>query len=151
VKTKIFLLLVAAVAALALVTSWEPDPSVEANFFLQRFRDTLHRSGFSTNGAEEGDPQEAQAPPAIEWHPRRWYPRNSETDVIGFHDGVEHFTVMDRASTSVDCFIRYLDGRASFVVIRAAPGAVPLGKNLHSALVHEFPGFPIELRSRGAP
>ena len=150
-KTKIFLLLIAAALVRALVMSWEPDPSVEANFFLKRFRATLHRSGLKTNGVEECDPQEAQAPLEIQWHPRRWYPHTSETDVVGFHDGVEHFTVTDRASKSVDCFIRYLDGRASFVVIRAAPGAIPLGKSLHSALVQEFPDLPIELRSRSAP
>jgi len=150
VKTKIFLLLIAAGLAWALVMSWEPDPSVEANFFLRRFRTTLHRSGLSTNGVEECDPQEAQAPPAIEWHPRRWYPHTAETDVVGYHDGVEKFTVNDRTSESVDCFIRYLDGRACFVVIRAKPSGVPLGKSLHSALAHEFADLPIELRSRDA-
>jgi hypothetical protein len=150
-KTKIFLLLIAAGLAWALVISWEPDPSVEANFFLKRFRATLHRSALSTNGVEECDPQEAQAPLAIQWHPRRWYPHTAETDVVGYHDGVEYFAVKDRTSASVDCFIRYLDGRASFVVIRAAPGAIPLGKSLHRALVQEFPDLPIELRSRGAP
>jgi hypothetical protein len=149
-KTKIFLLLIAAALARALVMSWEPDPSVEANFFLKRFRSTLHRSALLTDGVEECDPQEAQAPLEILWHPRRWYPHTSETDVVGYHDGVEHFVVKDRASASVDCFIRYLDGRASFVVIRAKPGAAPLANTLRSALAGEFPGLPIELQSGGA-
>jgi hypothetical protein len=144
-KTKIFLILVAAVIARALVISWEPDPSVDGNYFQTRLRATLHRNAFSTNGPEWCNPQEAQAPLAIQWHPRRWYPHTSSTDVTGYLDGVDHYTVGDRTSKSVDCFIRYLDGRASFILIRAEPSALPLANSLRSALFREFPGLPIEL------
>jgi len=125
--------------------SWEPDPSVDGNYFQTRFRALLHRNVFSTNGPEECDPQEALAPVEILWHPRRWYPHTSETEVIGYMDGVSHYTVKNRASMSVDCFIRYLDGRASFILIRANPSALPLAESFRSALDHEFPGFPIQL------
>jgi hypothetical protein len=142
--TKIILLLMAAAAACALIYSWEPDPSVDGDSFLKRFRATLYRSGFSTNGAEECNPQEAQAPLGIQWHPRRWYPHTPETDVVGGNDGVEHYTVMDRNSQSVDCFVRYIDGRASFILIRAAPAAASVASSLRATLAREFPDLPIE-------
>jgi hypothetical protein len=148
--TKIFLLLAGAVAALALVISLEPDPSVEGGYFQARLRTLLHRNAYSTSGPEDCDPQEATPPLEIQWHPRRWYPRTPSTDVVGYHDGVEHQTVTDRNSRNVDCFIRYLDGRACFIMLRAEPAAIPFAKALHSVLAHEFPDLPIELHSRAA-
>jgi hypothetical protein len=147
VKTKVILLLIAAAAACALIYSWEPDPSVDGGYFQERFRAALLSGGLSTNGAEECNPQEAQAPLAIQWHPRRWYPHTPETDVVGGNDGVEHYTVMDRSSKSVDCFVRYIDGRASFIVIRAAPAAGSVANSLRAALAREFPDLPIELQT----
>jgi hypothetical protein len=154
-KRLALLILIASAATVALVMSQEPDPSVEYHQFRMQFTNLLRRGGFTFMALESCNPQDAPIPLAIQWHPRRWFPRTADTAPIGFHGGSEiedreHYTLKAGNAAIVDCFVVHLDGRASYMVIRAQAGGAAAASNLRSALASEFPGLPIELRSNVA-
>ena len=53
--------------------------------------------------------------------------------------------VRDRTSR-VDCFVRYLDGRAQVVEIRAVRAESMAATDLRAALLQEFPALPIRVK-----
>ena len=148
VKRKIFILLAAAVIALALVFTLQRDPSVEFGTFQPQLRDTFRRSGYTTVTEASCSPQRVPLPLAIQWHPRRWHHESSVQMAIGFPNGAEYYTVTQDGSAMLDCFVRYLDGRASFIDIRASGAQHLAATALRSTLAQQFPGLPIKLTTQ---
>ena len=147
-KRKVFILLAATVIALALAFILQRDPSVEFGAFQSQLRDTLRRSGYTTMTEASCSPQQVPLPLAIRWHPRRWHHEGSFQAVIGFPNGAEYYTVTQDGSSMLDCFVRYLDGRASYIDIRARAAQLSTATALRSTLAHQFPGLPIKLTTQ---
>ena len=147
-KRKVFILLAAAVIVLALAFTLKRDPSVEFGTFQQQLRDTFQRSGYTTLAHVSCSPQGVPLPLAIQWHPRRWHQEGSVQMVIGFPNGAEYYTVTLDGSSMLDCFVRYLDGRASFIDIRASGAQHLAATALRSTLAQQFPGLPIKLTTQ---
>jgi hypothetical protein len=68
--------------------------------------------------------------------------------VVDFSDGAEYYTVTRDGSSMFDCFIRYLDGRACLIDIRASGTQRLAASDLRSTLAQQFPGLPIKLTTR---
>lgn len=133
------------VIALALVYILRPDPSVEFRAFQSRLRDTFHRAGYTIMSEGSCSVQEVPLPLTIEWHPRRWQHRDPALVLIGIPPGADCYTVRRDSSSVLNCFVRYLDGRACYIDIRAGAADLSDVASLRSSLVSEFPGLPIEV------
>ena len=147
-KRKPFIVVAAVAIALVLAFILRRDPSVESGAFQSQLRDTFRRGGYTTVAEASCSPQQVPLPLSTQWHPRRWHREGSIHMAIGFPNGAEYYTVTQDGSSLLDCFIRYLDGRASYIDIRARAAQKSAAVALRSTLAHQFPGLPIKLTAQ---
>jgi len=131
--------------ALVVGFSCQHDPSIEANTFVSQLRTAVKHGGFSVVTEETASKDDVPLPLSIRWHPRRWHTQASPDFAVGNGDGADHFGLIRDRTSRVECFVRYLDGRAQFVLIRANANESLAAMNLRSALTQEFQGFPIQI------
>jgi len=135
----------AAILALVVGFSCQHDPSIEGNAFVPQFRKAVKHGGFSIAREETVSKDEAPLPLSIRWHPRRWHTQSSPDSAVGNADGADHFGLVRDRTSRVECFVRYFDGRAQFVLIRANANESLAAMNLRSTLTQAFPDFPIQI------
>ena len=135
----------AAILALVVGFSCQHDPSIEGNSFVSQLRTAVKHGGFSIVTEEAVSKDDVPLPLSIRWHPRRWHTQTSPDFAVSNADGADRFSLVRDRTSRVECFVRYLEGRAQFVLIRANPNESLAAMNLRSALTHAFPDFPIQI------
>jgi hypothetical protein len=150
VKRKILLLLAATVIVLGVAYTIQPDRSIDYTYFQARFSTTVRSSGFQTVESASCSGDQVPLPLSIRWHPRRWHSDSRGHVVSGFPDSAERYKLAVDGSPTFDCFVRYLDGRATLIAIRAHTAQEPIARTLLSKLVREFPGLTITLTTNDA-
>jgi hypothetical protein len=140
--------LFAALIAVGLVFSAQQDPSVRGDDFEKKLRAAATGQHFAMVSDETVSQEEVSVPLTVRWHPRRWGPGNASQTAIAFPDSTQRFGFVRGRAARVDCFVRYLDGRAQVVEIRAAHDAAEAAADLRTALMQEFPALPIKLRTQ---
>lgn len=138
--------LLAAIIALGLVFSTRQDLSVGATDFESKLRAAMKRQSFSIVNEEEVSQEELSLPVLVRWHPRRWGQKTLSQEVATHPDGVLRIGLVRDGTSRVDCFVRYLDGRAQAVEIRAEQKQTRAGTEFRSVLTQEFPSLPIKLQ-----
>jgi hypothetical protein len=139
--------LLVAVVAVGVGFALQPDPGIRFDAFKPRFRDAFQHGGYRILGISSCRPEEAPLPLTVAWHPRRWRGDSSTHFNIGFPNSAARYTVTIDGAPSLQCYVRYLDGRASIIIIRASTTQQTDGADLRSTLAHEFPRLPIWVRS----
>jgi hypothetical protein len=150
VKRKVTILLVAVVILLGVAFVLTPDRSVDHVSFQPRFTSVVGSGGFQTVELASCSSDQVPLPVGIRWHPRRWRSESGVHAVIGFPDGAEHYKLVADGSPPFDCFVRYLDGRATLIAIRARSAQESAARTLRSTLAREFPGLTITLTTNDA-
>jgi hypothetical protein len=150
VKRKILLLLAVTVIVFGLAYAFQPDRSIDYTSFQSRFSTAVHSSGFQTVESASCSGDQVPLPLSIRWHPRRWHSDSRVCLVIGFPDSAERYKIAVDGSPTFDCFVRYLDGRATLIAIRANSAQETIARTLRSALAREFPGLTITLTTNDA-
>jgi len=150
VKRKVSILLAAAVILLGVALVFTPDRSVDYASFQPRFLTAVHNGGFQTVAVASCSSDQVPLPVGIRWHPRRWHSEPSIQTTIGFPDSAEHYTLVAAGAPPFDCFVRYLDGRATIIAIRAHAAQGVVARALRSTLAREFPGLTITLSTNDA-
>lgn len=145
-KRKVFILLAVTVIALAAAFVCQRDGSVELGTFQAQFRESLQQRGFTIVAQASGSRDQVPLPLTIQWHPRRWHIEPAVQATIGFPDSSEHFTVSRDGTSTIECFVRYLDSRAQLIDIRAAHSQALAASDVRSTLHERFPALPIKLR-----
>jgi hypothetical protein len=145
-KRSFFPFLLAALIAVGLVFSAQQDMSVGAETFEKQMRAAAKRQNFSVVNEEAVGQEELPLPLSVRWHPRRWGPKASSADAARLPDNIERFGLIRDRTSRVNCFVRYLDGRAQVVEIRVTSNEVQAGTDLRSVLMQEFPSLTINLR-----
>lgn len=143
VKRTLLILVIGALTTLGAVI-FRRDPAVERASFQPRLRDALKSNGFTTIAEATCGADQVSLPLLVEWHPRHWGTKRSTQTGIGFPDAAERYTIAQHGGSALDCFVRYVDDRASIIQIRASRGEEVVAGNLRSSLVREFPGLPIK-------
>lgn len=144
-KRGLTLLLAAALIVLGVAFVFQPDSSVDYASFQPRFLTAVRSRGFVAAEMAMCRGDQVPLPLAIRWHPRRWHTDSGIHVVTGFPNCAEHYQVALGGSASCDCFVRYLDGRATFISIRAQTAQQAAARTLRAALADEFPGLSISL------
>ena len=145
VKRKITLLLAAALIVFGGAYAFQPDRSVDYASFQPRFLTAVRSGGLETVEIMSCSRDQVPLPLAILWHPRRWHSDSGIHAVTGFPDSAERYKLAADGSPPCDCFVRYLDGRATVIAIRARTAQESVARTLRSTLAHEFPGLAITL------
>ncbi|MDB6151527.1 MAG: hypothetical protein JWQ44_2975 [Chthoniobacter sp.] len=145
-KRKLFISAGVAVLILGMLVLLNRDPTVEWSSFTPRLSETFQRTGFTTLALSSCSPDQVAVPFTVRWHPRRW--RSEHTlFVTGFPNAAEHYTVAGKGSSQIECFVRYLDGRASAIDIRSHLRDAPVADILSAALRTQFPRLSIHLQT----
>ena len=155
-KRKLPLFLSAAVVVTAFALSALPDPSIDQSPFQRHFYNTIRSVGLQDLTPKKLDgtdgkfsPEEVSVPWGVRWNPHRWYLHTSSTAPEGFPNGGGDFQwahkLGDGSSSPFVCTVIYLDGRVSFIHIRAQADSFTVAESLRSALGLEFPGLPIKV------
>lgn len=129
--------------SLALIVVLQSDPAVQSDVFQARLSGTFLRNGFTAVSAKTVNSDHVALPHSVRWHPRHWYRKISV--MTGFPDRAEHYTVTRDGSAMIDCFVRYIDDRASFIEIKTTTPQRLVAMDMQSALDQQFPGLPIKL------
>ncbi len=61
----------------------------------------------------------------------------------GFPNSADLYKLIMNGSLPIDCFVRYVDGRAAVILIRSQATEEPVARILQSTLAREFPGLTI--------
>ena len=141
--------LLAAILAILAGFSFERDPSINADAFVPELRQAVKRAGFTVVTEEMASKADVPLPITVRWHPRRLHAEPEANATAQTTDGADHFGLLRDRTSRVECFVRYLDGRAQFILIRAKSGESLAAANLRTALAKAFPGFPVELEVGG--
>lgn len=147
---------------MAFAVSLQSDPSMDYGLFQGRFYKAVQSNGFtdltpnaSSSPGDKFIPPEVAVPLTILWNPRRWYPHTSATAPSGFTNGTEgefqwHHRLAKDASKPFICSTVFIDGRASFILIRTQANSFPDAESLRTVLEREFPSLKIKLQSYDA-
>jgi hypothetical protein len=158
-KRTLPLTLAAAMVLTAFALSLLPDPSVDQSPFQRHFYNAIQSAGLQDLTPKKLDapggpfnPAEVAVPLSVRWNPRRWYPHSHATAPEGFPNDESTFQwahkLGDGNSAPFVCTVVYLDGRASFIHIRAQSTSLAAAGSLRSALAREFPGLPSKIEVR---
>ena len=131
--------------AIAVGFSFERDPSISADTFVPQLRQAVKRAGFTLVREEAASKESVPLPITVRWHPRRLHSESEPSVTPQTADGADHLGLVRDRTSPVECFVRYLDGRAQFLLIRAKSNDSLAAANLRTALAKAFPDFPIEL------
>ena len=138
---------VAVATATAVITlAIQPDPSIEWPSFQARLRQMFVRSGFITVQEKSCGADQVPLPLSVRWHPRRWFVEAPALAITGFPNSAELYTVSLNGQ-SADCFVRYVDGRASVIDVRGDSANQDAAVILHSNVAQEFPKLPIRMQT----
>ena len=149
-KRKILLFLAATFILLGVAYTIQSDRTIDYADFQPRFSTTVRSSGFQTVESASCSGDQVPLPLSIRCHPRRWHSDSHGQVVNGFPDSAELYKLAVDGSPTFDCFVRYVDGRASVIAIRAHTSQEPIARTLLSKLVREFPGLTITLTTNDA-
>jgi hypothetical protein len=151
VKRKLSSLMAAVVILTGAAFVCMPDGSVRWNDFETRFRASVNAAGFKVLAESSCSVDEVPLPRRIEWHPRHWSWDSGIHLATGFPNGAVHYELsVGGSSETLDCRVRYVDGRAVFVVIRAGAAQEPAARALRAVMEREFPWLSIEVTIHGA-
>ena len=150
VKLKFAIILGGAVCVFGVAYALLPDRSVDYTFFQTRFSTAISSGGFKMVESASIRGDYVPLPLSIRWHPRRWHSSSAIRIASGFPDSAEHYKLFVDGSPSFDCFVRYLDGRAALIDIRANFAQEHFARTLRSTLAHEFPELRITLTTNDA-
>ena len=145
-KRSFFPFLLAALIAVGLVFSAQHDMSVGAEKFEQQMRAAAKRQNFLIVNEEAVSQDELPLPLSVRWNPRRWGPRSASEEAAKLPDNIQRYAFVRDRTSRVDCFVRYLDGRAQVVEIRAPRNQERAANEFRSVLTQEFPALPVKLR-----
>lgn len=137
------LFLVAAsllVFALAGFFLWRAHAGVVWETFQPRLRDVLRHDGYSIVTVASCDPRQVPLPLLVGWQHRP--PADSRA---AFSNSAEFYTVIPNGSGALDCFVRYVGGRACFMEVRGSVAQDPTAQALRASLSRQFPGLPISV------
>jgi hypothetical protein len=62
--------------------------------------------------------------------------------VSRFPDGAERHVVTDNGTAEIQCFVRYLDGRASYIDLRCDRSQEPVARSVRASLSEQLPRLP---------
>lgn len=145
------IILAIATVALVVVFVLQPDATVDYASFQGRFQNALTKCDGSMASATSCRGEEVPLPLSVTWHPRRWHKLATSTSNVaigfGFPNSASRVQVAVDGSGPFDCFIRYLDGRAACISVRAHAAQMPQARTLRFALEGEFPGLPVMLEN----
>jgi len=122
------------------------DPSIDWSSFQTRLRQTLTREGFITLEETSCDMDQVTLPLSMRWDPRGWFGITSGNVVTGFPNSADRFMV-SLNGRSVDCYVRYVEGRASVIDVRSDSANQGVAAILHSKLTEGFPRLPIRMQT----
>jgi hypothetical protein len=135
-----------AVLVVGMLVLLNRDATVEWSSFTPQLSETFQRSGFTTLALSSCSPDKVAVPFTVRWHPRRWRSEPA-LSAAGFPNSAEHYTVVGQGSSEIDCFVRYLNGRASAIDIRSSLRDAPVADVLSAALAAQFPRLSIHLQT----
>ena len=149
-KRKISIFFLAVLAVFGVAYDFQPDRSIDYATFQPRFSAALGDAGFQAVEVASCSGDRVPLPLSIRWHPRYWRGDPPPLTVSGFPDSAEHYKLLIGGSQPVDCFVRYVGGRATVIAIHSSSREHAAARALHSALAREFPGFTIVLTTNEA-
>ena len=149
-KRKAVILVAAAVIVLGAVLgggvyAFRPFATVDYASFEPRFADAVRSTGLQIRELATVGGEQAPVPWNIRWRLRSSDTNSGVCFAIGFPDCAEHFQLAASNGASFDCWVRYLDSRATIIAIRARPAQAAEARTLRSTLAREFPGLTITL------
>jgi hypothetical protein len=155
VKRKSLLLVAAAVVVIGTVFfctayAFRPFETIDYASFEPRFATTIRSAGFQT--LEERSCSGEQVPLPLNIRLRQHHSdSNSGIHVAtGFPNSAVHYKLTAGGSAPFDCFVRYLDSRATVIAVHARPAQASEARTLRATLVREFPGLTITLSTNDA-
>ena len=152
-KRKLSILVVATVIALVAVYLFQPDRtdrSIDYASFQPRLEAAFLSGGFTTVELASCSGERVPLPWSFRPPPRRSHSPSGVRVAIGFPDSAYHYTLVSGASPPFHCFVRYFDGRAGLIAIRARASEATVAQALRATLTQEFPGFTITLATNDA-
>jgi hypothetical protein len=145
-KRSAYPFLLAAIGAIGLGFYVPEDVSLDRQAFASQFRDTIRQDGFAIVAESDASLEDAPIPLTMKWHPRRWRAALTAPKAAEIPDSATRFTLARAKGTKVECFVRYQDGRAHFIEIRADRREPLEAADLRLALKKQFPQFPVKLQ-----
>lgn len=122
---------------------FQPDPTVGWASFQTSLDDAFDRLQFKVLERSSCDPNLVAVPYSVRWHPRHWHFSDSVREITGLPDGAERYIAARSQGSPIECSVRYVDGRASAVNIRASSEVD--ADNLRLELTTRFPGLCIRI------
>jgi hypothetical protein len=150
VKRTVLILFIVSLLGLAAAYFFQPDTSIDYSTFEPRFSAAFRSADF--HAVERASCSGEQVPFPLTLRPHR-RPSTGDPRIhlgIGFPDSADHYKLATDSLPPLDCFVRYFDGRAAFIAIRAHSSQASVARALQSALAREFPGFTITLNTNDA-
>lgn len=154
-KRKLILISALVIVGSAFALSTLPDSSIDYNQFQTRFHHAIERANLRDltptkidDASVKFNPEEVSVPWNIRWNPRQWYPRTASTipPFWGTTGGnLQSAYKLGDGSSAIVCTAVLLDGRISFIHIRAQTDSAAAVESLQSTLGAEFPGLPIKV------
>ena len=150
VKRKTFLFVASALSVFCVVYAFQPVQSVAYAAFEPRFDATIRTAGFRKLELASCSGELVSLPLRIRLRHLSLNTFSGIHAAINFPDSAEHYTLVTEGSPSFDCYVRYLDSRATLIAIRASTAQESIARALRSALEREFPGVTISLTTNDA-
>lgn len=136
--------LLAAIIAVLVGFSYEHDPSLDHDSFEAKFRSSVRKAGFDILTEVSLGTDALALPLTVQLHPRRL--RGTSGMPSQFPDGTVRYGVARRGSFKMDCYVRYLEGRAQLLEIRTDRTGAVDASDLCLALRQGFGEFPVRIR-----
>jgi hypothetical protein len=147
IKVSLFVavaVIVQAAAYFFVVYFHRPFKTVDWASFEPRFLTAIDSTGFHTLEYGSCTREQVPLPLNIQWQqPPQGHSRIHLT--FGFPDSAMHYKLAVGGSAPFDCFVRYVDSRATVIAVHARSAQASQAQTLVSTLVREFPGLTITL------
>jgi len=148
-KWKVLLFVAVAVIVQAAAYFWvvylhRPFETIDWVSFEPRFRTAIDSSGFHTLEIGMCSSEQVPLPLNIQWQQQ---PQDHSRIhfAFGFPNSAMHYKFAAGNAAPFDCFVRYVDGRATVIAVHARSAQASQARTLVSTLVREFAGLTITL------
>jgi hypothetical protein len=120
------------------------DHSIDWQEFDPKFMPAVKRAGFH---ATELSNRSGNAVP-VPWDIKRplHLPSSNDPKIdirFGFPNCAYYYKLASDNLPTIDCYVRFLEGRAAFILIRAPSSEMASARHLQAELQMEYPGFPV--------